>query len=622
MGQLSKVIQYFDCFSSLYIIIILIISSIQDLFHLLKTSSSLRAQIFPSSNPIQLDNDEDEFTIKSISSGYVNHAFTFKVNEKFINKESPNEFFIKINRNKHAKQMFDAEVMGLHALGEACKDLIRIPQSFATGYLSDSNPDQGAWFLSEFVTMSNTASKRSDRQHRQFAERLAKMHQISATNHSQSSHSGQFGFDRNNFSIHTEQDNTWQNDWCTFFIEQRLKPVVQRMKTDPQLVHDHGKNMEFILLCERLIPHIPSFLPSNQVQFRPCLLHGDLSSQNWSVDKKGCVVLFDGSPFYGPYEMDLYTMPNVFIQAYFDAIGGPMEGYEMRFELYNLLRLLRSIIDTNLDKWRPLAFQSFKKLLIHCGAWTSSLVRFPCGVKTPVDKIKLPSSKDNTQQQKKNVILVYGGSFCPIHLNHLEVMNYVAETLEKPPYNFEILGGYFTLSTENWLKRKLPGNYLPQVYRESLVMLAIEGTRWMLDRNSSHPNTISTNIIQAIRNVYGEDFEMTFVHICGLDAVENNDKRVSIEYPLVVVDRLGYNSEIRWNEYLQRTTVENKERLIWISPWKGQMRSSTMIRHLLTKSIDANLRQNLQNFLPLSCIEYMFEYELKNWFKSSDSSIS
>jgi hypothetical protein len=97
---------------------------------------------------------------------------------------------------------------------------------------------------------------------------------------------------------------------------------------------------------------------------------------------------------------------------------------------------------------------------------------------------------------------------------------------------------------------------------------------------------------------------------------------VSIEYPLVVVDRLGYNSEIQWNEYLQRTTVENKERLIWISPWKGQMRSSTMIRHLFTKSIDANLRQNLQNFLPLSCIEYMFEYELKNWFKSSDSSIS
>jgi nicotinic acid mononucleotide adenylyltransferase len=439
------------------------------------------------------------------------------------------------------------------------------------------------------------------------------MHQISADNHS---HNGQFGFDGNNFSIHTEQDNTWQNDWCTFFIEQRLKPVVQRMKIDPQLIYDHGKNMEFILLCERLIPHIPLFLTSNQVQFRPCLLHGDLSSQNWSVNKKGRIVLFDGSPFYGPYEVDLYTMPNVFIQAYFNAIGGPIEGYEMRFELYNLLRLLRSIIDTDLDIWRPLAFQSFKKLLIHCGAWTSSLVRFPCGIKTPVDKIKLPSSTENiqTKKKKKNVILVYGGSFCPIHLNHLQVMNVVAEILEKSPYNFEILGGYFALSAESWLKQKLPENYLPKIYRESLVMLAIEGTRWMLDRSSSHPNIISTNIIQAIRDIYGQDFEITLVHICGLDAVENNDKRVSIEYPLVVVDRLGYNSEILWNEYLQKTTAENKERLIWISPWKGQMRSSTMIRDLLTKSTDEN---NLQDFLPLPCIKYIFEYELKNWFKSS-----
>jgi fructosamine-3-kinase/nicotinic acid mononucleotide adenylyltransferase len=584
---------------------------------LLKTSSALRAQIFQSSTFTALYHDEDEFTIKRILSGYSSHAFIITVRDKFINKDFRNEFFIKINKNKHAKQMFDAEVIGLQALQKAYADLIRIPHSHATGYLSEVDHDQGAWFLSEFIAMFSTSTRKSNTQNYQFAEILAKMHQISAENHSKSSRSGQFGFDINNFYIHTEQDNTWQNDWCTFFIEQRFKPIVQRMKTDPYLIDDHVKNMELIFLCERLIPHIPWFLASNRVHIRPCLLHGDLSSQNWSVDRQDQIVSFDGSPFYGPYEVDIYTAPREFLQAYFDAIGGPIPGYEMRFELYNLLRLLRTIVDSKLFQWRQYAFESFNKLLIHCGAWTSSLIRFPCGITTPIDKLKLPSPTSNAIK-KKNVIFIYGGSFCPIHLNHLEVMNFVAEVLEKPPYDFEILGGYFCPSTESWIKRKLPENYLPNAYRESLLLLATEGTRWMVDRSYSSLNRRSQNIMQAIRNVYDENLEITLIHICGTDSIKQNEKIVPIKYPLVVVDRPGYNDGSVWNEYLQQTTKKNKERLIWISPWKGEARSSTMIRHLLTKSDDNNdidIRQSLANLLPLPCIEYILEYKLKKWFK-------
>ncbi|CAF0783910.1 unnamed protein product [Adineta steineri] len=593
--------------------------SVQDLSHFLKTSSSLRTQIFSSSNITHQDDNEDEFVIKSISNGYVSHAFTFKVNNKFIDKNSRNEYFIKVNKNKHAKHMFDAEAIGLHALQEAYGDLVRVPLSFASGYLSQFDDNQGGWFLAEFVKMKKIRTKDSNLRNCQFAQVLAKMHQISAETHSRSLHSGQYGFHTNNFYIHTEQDNTWQNDWSHFFIEQRFKPIIQRMKTDPHLIDDHGKNMELILLCERLIPHIPSFLASsNQVQLRPCLLHGDLSSQNWSLDKQDRIVIFDGSPFYGPFEVDIFTMPEVFISAYFDAIGGPVEGYEIRFEVYNLLRLLRSIIDAGLDTWRPLIFQSLTKLLTHCGAWTLPLFRFPCGVKIPVDKIKLPSSTNSTIQ-KKNVVLLYGGGFCPIHLNHLAVMDFVADTLEKSPYEFEIIGGYFCPSSQNWIEKKLPGNYLPNAYREALLMLSTEGTRWMVDRNYSLVNTHAKNIIKAIQSSYGTDFEITVVHICGIDAIHYNGDKVSTQYPLVIVDRLEFNGETLWKEYIQTATTKNRERLIWISPWKGETRSSTMIRNLLTNLNDNNhieTSQSLQNLLAPSCIDYILEYKLQKWFQS------
>ncbi|CAF4285965.1 unnamed protein product [Rotaria socialis] len=87
---------------------------------------------------------------------------------------------------------------------------------------------------------------------------------------------------------------------------------------------------------------------------------------------------------------------------------------------------LSLVIDCSdlLDKWRPLAFQSVTKLSIDYDVWTSSLVRFPCEIQTPIDTIKLPLSISNTIQNK-NVILVYSGSFSPIHLNHLEVMDFV-----------------------------------------------------------------------------------------------------------------------------------------------------------------------------------------------------
>ncbi|CAF3519626.1 unnamed protein product [Rotaria sp. Silwood1] len=582
---------------------------------MLKKSSSFRTQILSSSTPIISSDDKDEFTIKSISGGYINHSFMIKINSQENNDRSPHVFFVKINLNIHAKQMFEAELIGSHALREVCTPLIRIPQPIVSGNLYEiDNYNQGGWFLAEYIPMTSTKQKKTDEQYRRFAQAVVKMHQISAEKHKLSVNSGLFGFHINNFYIHTEQENAWNSDWCSFYLEQRLKPVLLRMKCDTDFINSYNKNMELILLCDRLIPHVPWFLKTIQAQIQPCLLHGDLNDRNWSFDETGNMVMFDGSPFFGPYEFDIHTMPHKFIQAYYEAIGGSIDGYEIRFELYNLVRLLRCIVDIGYDHWRSQTVECLRRLLTHCGAWASPLVRFPCGSKIPLDKINRPTNVDS---KKKNAILVYGGSFCPIHLNHLAVIDFVAEVLEKPPYNFEILGGYFCPSAASWVTKKLRGKNLPDAHREALLLLATEGTRWMVNRSYCSPNKLSQAILQELNNLFGEEFNISVVHICGTDAIENNTRRVSMQYPLAVVDRPGYDSETLWKDFLANTTPDNRERLIWIAPWTGEMRSSTQIRQLLVNATSnhVDVRQCLRDLVPTSCIDYILEHNIGHWFR-------
>ncbi|CAF1396533.1 unnamed protein product [Rotaria magnacalcarata] len=353
--------------------------------------------------------------------------------------------------------------------------------------------------------------------------------------------------------------------------------------------------MELILLCDRLIPYVPWLLNTHQAQIQPCLLHGDWNSRNWSIDENDNLTMFDACPFYGPYEADIYTMPHTLIQSYFEAIGGSIDGYEMRFNLYNLVRLLR-------------------QLLTYCGAWTSPLVRFPCGRKLPFDKINHPS---DVNSKKKQAILVYGGSFCPIHLNYLVVIDFAANALESLPHSFEILGSYLCPPSSSWLRKKIAEKHLPDGHREALLLLATEGTRWMVSRSYCSPDKLSQAILQECDDRFGEGFNISIIHICGIDAIENNTRILSTQYSLAVVDRPGYDSKTLWKEILENVTPDNRERLIWIAPWTGEMRSSTQLRKLLTNvtSNHVTLRQDLRDLVPTSCIDYILEYNIGQWFQ-------
>ncbi|CAF1516041.1 unnamed protein product [Rotaria magnacalcarata] len=101
------------------------------------------------------------------------------------------------------------------------------------------------------------------------------------------------------------------------------------------------------------------------------------------------------------------------------------------------------------------------------------------------------------------------------------------------------------------------------------------------------------------------------------DVIENHTRILSTQYLLAVVDRPGYNSKTLWKEILENVTSDNRQRLIWIAPWTGEMRSSTQLRKLVTNvtSDHVTLRQDLRDLVPTSCIDYILEYNIEQWFQ-------
>ena len=58
----------------------------------------------------------------------------------------------------------------------------------------------------------------------------------------------------------------------------------------------------------------------------------------------------------------------------------------------------------------------------------------------------------NTNEQKKQAIVTLGGSFCPVHQGHVNVLEAGARIAEERGY--EVVGKYMVCSPKGWLQSK------------------------------------------------------------------------------------------------------------------------------------------------------------------------
>ena len=235
------------------------------------------------------------------------------INETYIVQMDNQRWFVKLN-SVDKLDMFEAEMEGLLILNSA--HALRVPEPLICG-----STDTHSYLIMEAITAGNSANTM-----RLAGEQLAALHQTLQP---------RFGHQRDNFIGSTQQINSLEPDWLTFWREHRLGYQLT-------LARKNGLSALSIALGDQLIEALPHLLHHSP---SASLLHGDLWGGNMMTDQYGMPVIYDPAIYYGDRETDI-AMTHLFggftadfYQAY-QANYALTEGHEVRRTLYNLYHIL------------------------------------------------------------------------------------------------------------------------------------------------------------------------------------------------------------------------------------------------------------------------------------------
>ena len=185
--------------------------------------------------------------------------------------------FVKTHSNTSIPGMYEAEAKALNLL--AVHDVIEVPRSI---HASDD------YLILEAFHEGMPAPDWQE----QMGRGLALLHQLTR--------SYQFGFECDNFLGTTPQENTWRDDWITFWREQRLTPQLALYAKVA------GKGESLLTKGEQLLNRLDEVLVADPEP--GVLLHGDLWSGNAAANAEGAPVIYDPASYYGHREAEFGMM--------------------------------------------------------------------------------------------------------------------------------------------------------------------------------------------------------------------------------------------------------------------------------------------------------------------------
>ncbi len=240
--------------------------------------------------------------INAISGGDINDVYLVKTKE--------NDFVLKVNSFSKFPKMFEKEKKGLEKISKTGANSPKIIQVFKNS--------KHQFLLLEFIK----EEKIQNGFWRKFAEDLVKIHKTTSSS---------FGLDYDNYIGSLTQNNSSKKTWESFFIENRILPLVQLAFDQNILQNKHN------MLFESLFSRLNEILPVEQ----PSLVHGDLWSGNLMNSLGVSPVFIDPAIYFGNREMDIAMTQmfggfnNSYIQFYSEKF--PLEkGWEERLKIHNL----------------------------------------------------------------------------------------------------------------------------------------------------------------------------------------------------------------------------------------------------------------------------------------------
>ncbi len=237
------------------------------------------------------------------------------INQTYCLQSEEGKYFIKINNGDKYPGMFDAEAKGLNII--RATNTIDVPDVILNGL-----HEAGSYLLLEWIDTKVPDAYNAA----ETGTRLAQMHK---------STSGSFGLNHDNYMGSKPQSNKMYATWSSFFIEERLQPMV-KIAFNKRLLNN-ADTTNFELLYKKL--------PSLFTEESPSLIHGDLWSGNYVISTKNNPYLIDPAVTYGNREFDIAmtTLFGGFSKEFYSAYNEayPLNKYwRQRVDLWNLYPLL------------------------------------------------------------------------------------------------------------------------------------------------------------------------------------------------------------------------------------------------------------------------------------------
>ncbi len=239
-------------------------------------------------------------------------------------------YFVKF-KDRAPQDMFEREAEGLAALQQATTLRVPTPITFFGG-----DKKTPAFLVLEDITVPRSKTTSPRKQKRSFdellADGLAELHRTVGP---------AYGFSKNNYIGSTLQPNTWSENWTDFFREQRLGHMIELLRQQGRL------RGELLSEALKFLERVDNILEGAEAQ--PSLLHGDLWGGNVMRDGEGSPALIDPAVYFGHREADL-AMTRLFggfsprFYAAYEEIFPLEEGFERRFDLYNLYHILNHAV--------------------------------------------------------------------------------------------------------------------------------------------------------------------------------------------------------------------------------------------------------------------------------------